>query len=276
MRISDSWAHSRSRADQKASIFFPRTYRRLPTNRLRQLLFLALVPLPFLVALLVCYPFVTERLSQFAILVLSSTMPTGAFSLGQSDWLPFLGHIKVLTVTPTHLPSLAFTIANLAVTVALILACCLNKRRKQPIFIYLVMNLLVHLASCLFFLIAPWAFPYTVSSFAELYMLQQLCVWISFSVIAGVAIGLLTAESLPFKAVSFLAIMAYSLIFGTVRYIFFIWVLQSFTIIYMPILFFALGPFYDFLYLVFIYGLITDHMVEGLNKVSGQSRWQWF
>jgi len=158
----------------------------------------------------------------------------------------------------------------------LFLICVLNKRRRLPLAIYFAMNLLVQLFASVYFFLAPGAFPYTISDYSGLYMIQQLCVWLSFIVIAGVTLGLLTVERLGFKTLGFLAIMSYSLVFGSVRYVLFLWLLQTCSILYMPLLFFALGPFSDFLYFVYIYGHINDRMVKRMNTVEGQGKWQWF
>ena len=86
--------------------------------------------------------------------------------------------------------------------------------------------------------------------------------------------GLLGRGGLLRRAFTVVFIMLYSFLFGFIRYVLFLWVLYRFSVLYMPLMFFALGPFFDFLYFVSIYSISTNGMIRIYeSKMKGE--WLW-
>ena len=66
-----------------------------------------------------------------------------------------------------------------------------------------------------------------------------------------------------------LAIMLYSIVFGTVR------LLYRFSVIYMAFFYFMIGPMFDFLYLVMIYAVFVNRMIGVYDSRKGKGVWKW-
>lgn len=73
--------------------------------------------------------------------------------------------------------------------------------------------------------------------------------------------GIIGDRGVIYKLLTLLAVMLYSIVFGTVRYVIFIWLLYRFSVIYMAFFYFIIGPMFDFLYLVMIYAVFVDRMI---------------
>ena len=109
----------------------------------------------------------------------------------------------------------------------------------------------------------------------ELYTKQEVSIWISFVVILGLLTGVLGVQGIKRKILTMMGVMSYSFIFGVVRYIFFMYVIYRFSILYMALQFFALGPFFDFLYFVYFYGIYVDKCIRYYDSDVGSEMWKW-
>lgn len=259
----------------KAKIYYPRTYRHLILDRLRQLLFVLACVLPVIVLLLVFYPQLTGALSSAVAGFLSTIFPGANFSVISDEFIPMLGPIYFIRM-PSVAPSLFFSLCNLAVALVLLTVCVTGRRKGTPISIYFVIALLLHIVSSLYFAFASAYFPYTATDYTELYIKQQMSIWLCITVIAGFATGFISGGALYIRIGYYLLTLAYSFVFGSVRYFSFLFIIYTCSSLFMATLFFSLGPFFDFLYLVYFYGLFVDRMVTHLNSERRQALWQWF
>ena len=147
--------------------------------------------------------------------------------------------------------------------------------KGKPVTIYLMLNLIVHLANCIYFIFAMDYFPYSATQFSELYMEQQMGIWITFIILTALVTGFLGNKGYVYRVIAFFAIMAYSFLFGTVRYIVFMFLVTRFSILYMAPMFFSFGPLFDFLYLVAIYSVFVNRMVKLYDSAEGRGEWRW-
>ena len=138
-----------------------------------------------------------------------------------------------------------------------------------------MLSLLVHIISCVFFIFATNHFPYTVKDYSNLYMQQQIGIWITFVILIGVVTGFEGNRGYFYKIITVVVSMLYSFIFGSVRYIVFLFALHQLSVLYMPMMFFVLGPMFDFVYLVFIYSFFINKMVDFYESGEGQEDWLW-
>jgi hypothetical protein len=69
--------------------------------------------------------------------------------------------------------------------------------------------------------------------------------------------------------------MAYSFIFGFVRYAVYLVLLVKASTLYMAVLFFTFGPFFDFLYLVCIYSMYMNALTKRFDNRKRGAEWQW-
>jgi len=105
-------------------------------------------------------------------------------------------------------------------------------------------------------------------------MKQQVGIWFSFLAIAGIVSGIITQAGIS-KYVMVLAVSCYSFIFGCVRYVVFLAFLTKASSLYMAVLLFVFGPFFDFLYLVSIYSIYMNGLIIKLEDRTKGAEWQW-
>ena len=118
-------------------------------------------------------------------------------------------------------------------------------------------------------------FPYTLTVYSKLYMLQEIGIWVMFFVMTVMVTGIIGDRGVIYKLLTLLAIMLYSIVFGTVRYVIFIWLLYRFSVIYMAFFYFMIGPMFDFLYLVMIYAVFVNRMIGVYDSRKGKEVWKW-
>ena len=130
----------------------------------------------------------------------------------------------------------------------------------------------INLVSSVFFLLSPQAFPYTSTEFSELYIKAQLSMWLFIPFILSMAFLPLPAP-MSHKLLLMIFTIVYSALFGTLRYIIFMYIISRFSVIYMALLFFAFGPLIDFVYIVGIYSFYSSRLAKNLK--SSASVWKW-
>lgn len=256
-------------------MFYARTYRHLKPRRRSQVLYLLLFVTPCFVLLLFCYSPLTRLISEWAARFLQHALGSAAPpSIGQHEFIPWFGPVHYV-MRDSIVPSQSFVIGVLIA--ALIAAAMLGAGpfRGKPLSIFGLFAITVQIISCVFFLVGPLAFPYGVTDYSLLYMEQQVGIWLCFTVIAGVTTGLISYGKVQYKALTFAVIMAYSLVFGTVRYLTYLLVVSALSPLFMAVLFFALGPFFDFLYLVFFYSLFVDRLNASFGRRERGEVWLW-
>jgi hypothetical protein len=96
--------------------------------------------------------------------------------------------------------------------------------------------------------------------------------WLFLPLILSMAILLFPTRIFP-KLALILVTLVYSIIFGTLRYIIFLFILSKFSIIYMALLFFCFGPLIDFVYIVGIYSYYGSRHAINLRK--NRTVWKW-
>ena len=255
----------------KKQIYYTRTYRHLKLEPVPYIVFLLLLIVPAVILLCLFYDELTLAMTQGAAWVMHQAGGPEA-EIGAGAFLPQLGPVYYLDF-PTVLPPPVFVLGNLAVMLGVSWLLCTGWRKNRPISVYLLIVTFIHVISCVFFLLGPEQFPYTVADFSDLYMKQQVGIWITFLVLMGLVMGLVRG-SFFWRVLTVVTLMVYSLAFGFVRYVLFLAVLHFFSVLYMPLMFFALGPFFDFLYFVAIYAIATDGVIRRYDsRMKGE--WLW-
>ena len=258
---------------EKKQIYYTRTYRRLRNNISQSLLYLFLVVVPVLAIFILSIGNITKYISRLAVKVIGDVY-TGIPMYIKEDVFSIFGKIEFIEL-PTVYPKISFVILNFIIVLIIALFLNTGKRKGKPISVYLTIMSVIHIINCIYFIFASNFFPYTSLQYSILYMKQQIGIWISFILISGLITGFLGVRGLFYRLATFFGITIYSLIYGAARYIVFLYVLQKFSILYMALLFFALGPFFDFLYLVSIYGIYMNKMIELYSLESGRGEWLW-
>ena len=260
-------------ADKKRRIYYTRTYRRLKGGGWKGVLFVCVLVIPALLLLLWGCSRLTMWMSWLAVKLLCDRFRGLQIQIVTSEY-PLIGEISIVDL-PTVYPSLLMILVNLLASTALVVFACSGKRRGRPLAIYSTIILTTHFINCVFFLFAKNYFPYTAFQYSDLYMKQQIGIWMFFAVLSGCTIGFMGNKGVLYKLLAFLSTLFYALVFGVVRYVFFLYILERFSIFFMPLLFFVFGPFFDFIYMVGIYALYINKMGQLYDSDKGREEWVW-
>ncbi|MEG0019553.1 MAG: hypothetical protein RR728_03310, partial [Oscillospiraceae bacterium] len=222
---------------------------------------------------LVYYSRISWYMAQIARYILELVIPKAELGIAYGEFLPLFGGVYSVQL-PGKMPSVQFILVNMFAVLVLLLVCAFIKGGGKAAAVFISIALGIHFVSCIYFLFWGRYFPYTLSEYSDLYMKQQISIWLTFMVITGMATGL-TVNSGIKKYLAFIATMAYSFVFGCVRYVGFLFLLNRASSLYMAALFFSFGPFFDFLYLVFIYSYFIKRLIIHYEAREREVNWQW-
>lgn len=189
------------------------------------------------------YPFLPVLVRDFPVLDALFALPTTRQAL-----LNFLVAVLVIAIVP-HL-----------------------RRIWKPLRIYLVYLALLNSVSAAFFLLWPAHFPYNMAEFSQLYMGTQLGIWLMIPLVMGLVL-LPVPAPVGQKMLVIVLTLVWALIFGVLRYASFLYIFDTGSVLYMATLFFALGPFLDFVYMVAIYSIYLN--LVALRTDGALGRWRW-
>lgn len=252
----------------KTIIYYHRSYRKISGSGWKFLLALVVVGIFLSVAIFFACPFLSKWMSLIAAAVLSPHYPSGTIQIIEKSF--FWEKVFFLEI-PGPLPSALTIYANTGISVALIALMMLVKRYKN-IAVFIAFLSAAHLVASLFFMVFGGAFPYTGPEFSELCIKSQIGIWLFIPFVLAMAFLPLPA-SMPSRIAVIASTMLYSLVFGTLRYIVFLYVISKFSSLYMAILYFAFGPLIDFIYIVGIYSVYSNRLAKILK--GNQSVWKW-
>lgn len=258
---------------KKGRIYYSRTYRRLRRFGMKEIISVAAMIIPVLILFFVFLPKLTMFMSWAAVKVMSAQFKGILAQIVQMD-MPFFGEIYIVEM-PTVYPDKYQIFMNLIMMCIFFLVFGSGKRKGKPLPIFLMIVMVIHTINCLFLLFASNYFPYTAYQYSDLYIKQQIGIWFVFIILAGMVTGCMGRKGILIKCFAFLSIVVYSVAFGIIRYLLFLYILQKFSILYMALMFFVLGPFFDFLYLVGIYALFINRMEDVYSTEEGREEWLW-
>lgn len=263
--------------NQKAHIYFPRAYRHFKPNKKEQWLFLLFFVLPSLFLYLFLYTKISYAITAWVRQVLSKYILSSTLGIMDAEFLPLFGRVYYLSL-PTKMPCLNEVAINLCVTLLLLLACFFFTKYKKggtPVSVYFSLILMLHLVSCIYFMFAMEFFPYSATEYSALYIKQQVGIWLAVLILAGFVMGVIGYGNIIKRIAIFCGITTYSFLFGCVRYLVFMYIISVASSLYMATMFFILGPFFDFLYFVFIYAVYINVQIKHFHRGEGRIDWHW-
>ena len=245
----------------KEAIFYHRAYRKPFFSTRAFLLRLFILVAPLEAALRILYPRLVRLMSSAAKLAFSCSGPFrgDAPGIGGVFWLP--GRY------PSRLFSLLLFLLSL-----LSAPFFFKSKIAKPIALWLLLISAINLVSAAFFLLAPSSFPWTAQDFSEYYIQTELCIWALIPFLMGLVLAPMPS-GLWTQLGTVLATLLYSMIFGTVRFMVFIYVLSGISMAFMPVLFFMFGPLVDFVYIVAAYSLHISAIAA--NTRADPKAWRW-
>ena len=258
---------------KKKKIYYARTYRRIKIDMKMSILFTCLLMIPSLIVFILNIDTITQKLAQITTWVLSQVFPKESITVMNSEYSIF-GTMQYVEL-PTTYPEFSTVCINLAICFGIYLIMELLKKTGKPIGIFLLYTVLVHVVNCVFFVFGGKEFPYTIGEYSDLYIKQQIGIWITFIVLASLVVGFMGRKAYGYKLLTFMGIMLYSMIFGAVRYIVFLFLLPEFSVLYMALLFFVIGPMFDFSYFVAIYAIFINKIIKEYDFGKRKGEWKW-
>lgn len=257
-----------NRTDKKEIIHYHRSYRKLANkNKLYILLEFLILACLFDILILFFYPQITYFANYFARLALVSF-----FGDMEIVTRPYLFKDFFMISLAGKYP--AFSLARITALTSLLTILLLPWIRKipKPISFWIILVSFINLISSLFFIFFADKFPYSLDIFSELYIGTEIGMWLLIPIILTMAFIPLPSSIIT-KALVVIFTLAYSIIFGCVRYVIFLYVLKEFSYLFMAMLFFVFGPLMDSVYIVGIYSFYVSTLAK---KVKGDLKvWKW-
>lgn len=257
----------------KEKIFYTRTYRRMRLNIKHSIIFCCALVLPVLLIFLFQLENLTKGIIDISYWALSQVIPESNIKIMTGDYAG-IWTVEFLSL-PTTYPK--FNTVCIHLLLCLIILAIMNWLRKtgRPMAIFLLYCMFIHVVNSVYFLFSQDTFPYSTADYSELYIKQQIGVWMMFIIMAGLVLGTWGSAYLRHRVAAFASICVYSLLFGVARYIIYLYVLYRFSIIYMAIMFFVIGPMVDFAYFVMIYASFMNKMTQKYEKGDKRGEWGW-
>jgi len=255
---------------EKTQIYYHRSYRKIEP---RSMPYIAISVLLLVVVMeifiLYYFPQLTRMLSQAAATVLGTCVPADLVQISPKPYL--FDNVYIVTI-PGRYPSATLSIITAIISLTVIYLAVSVKKAIDPKLVWLIFIFFITLFSAAFFIFFPEYFPYDMEVFSEMYIKTEVGIWMIIPFI-------LTFALLPFPMLLYeklgviLATLFYSIVFACVRYIVFLYLLRSTTYLFMALMFFMLGPFLDFIYIVGSYSLCLSESGKRTGKDMG--KWNW-
>jgi hypothetical protein len=181
------------------------------------------------------------------------------------EYLPYL-------VLPIRFPGPGLALFNFIACTAIIIVLPRIRKLPRPIMVWTGFVAVINAISSVYFIVCPHLFPYDIGDFSVLYLGTVLGIWLMIPIVMGAALAPLPAPFVE-KAGVIASTLAYSIVFGIVRYTVFMFLLYKASVIYMAVLFFSFGPLFDFVYIVGFYSYYGK--VLALRLKRDEDAWQW-
>ena len=254
--------------DQQLSVEYHRSYRKLHYGRLGLKLFTHL--LLFLVIAVLILLFL-EQLTYFYSGMTASLLTQNIKELYMSTTPLFFQNIWIVDAQGV-LPSqvMLFWVALFSIIAWLIVLVI----KEIPLPIRLGVKVLgfLNLAGCIYFWFWGKHFPYVMRDFSTLYVSAEIGMWIAIPLM--LIFALLPIPVLLWKkTVLVLFTLLYTFVFGFIRYALFIFILAKFSYLWMAFLYFVLGVFFDFAFMIAFYSYFISLVAPSIFRK--QKVWKW-
>ncbi len=254
----------------KDIIFYHRAYRRASIRGKYLFLEFIFLLLPLLITILFLYPEITFLINRFAKSILLSSLPTADIEIIRKSYM--FSSVYILGLNGKY-PSVMLSFSLFLFS---LLSISLTPMTKipRPIVAWVIFVSSINLISSIFFVLSPSIFPYDIENFSEFYIKTEVSIWLFVPILMGTTLLFIPSNILVRFSIVALTLL-YSVVFGTLRYAVFLYILKKFSYIFMPLLFFAFGPLMDFTYMVGIYSLYCSIIARKRNNRAEIGVWRW-
>ena len=254
--------------DKKSVIYYHRAYRKLKNkNKLYILLEFLILAGFFVLLILFSYPRITSFATSFTKFSL-----TPFFKNIEIIAKPYLLKDVYIVAFAGKYPTRSFAFLMVLISSLTIFLLPWIKKIPKPIGFWIIFIFFINLISSLFFVFFADKFPYSLIIFSELYIKTEIAMWLLIPPLLTLAFIPLPSNILA-KFIVITITLAYSVIFGCLRYVVFLYVLREFSYLFMAMLFFIFGPLMDSIYIVGIYSFYVSILAK---KIKGDVKvWKW-
>jgi len=257
-------------AIEKNQIYYHRSYRKLKQHSLLNIAVQVLVQIVLIdFFIFYYYPQITEAISKVTKAVLATAISQELIEIVPSLYI--YDNVHVVTL-PGRYPSLKLSIIVAVLSLTFFFLSISLKRVIEPKFVWLIFISFINLTASLFFIFYSGYFPYDMEVFSEMYIKTEVGIWIIIPFILTIALLPFPIKMIKKVGVIILTIL-YSMVFALVRYIVFLYLLRTTTYLFMALMFFMLGPFLDFIYIVGSYSLCLS--TAGKQTQKKMELWNW-
>lgn len=246
-----------------------RAYHYVKASLPQQILFVMITFVPFLLFLFSKNGMITQWISEWAGSMMNRSFDI-QYSVREMDFIPFF-KLRFLDVEGT-LPSQEMTIVTAIAAAAVILLVYLLGKGRGPLTFFGIISVAVLLVSAVYFYFFGEQFPYELTDYSSLYMTQQIVSWLAIGLIMSLVLALYGKAALP-ALLTYYAMIAYCFALGSLRYLFYLLILHYASSLFMAPLFFTLGVFWDFLFVVCMYSLFSRQVSRKYRK-EGDKVWK--
>jgi len=254
----------------KNIIYYHRAYRKLPSVSKYYFIFsFFLLTALFDFIIFLSYPKITKIITDIAKYVLSLSISGDTIEIITKTFL--FKNVYMLDL-PGKYPSFLFSLILAEISLVTMLVVPRIKRITKPTTIWIFIIFFINLVSSLFFIFFPDHFPYDMLIFSELYIKTEVSMWLLIPLVMTIALISLPSSNIT-KFILITFTLSYSILFGCIRYIIFLYLLQKFSYLFMSIMFFIFGPLVDFFYVIGIYSFYVN--IVGKQAKKDWEIWKW-
>ena len=155
--------------------------------------------------------------------------------------------------------------------VALLLSYVFSKL-SLPLRLIIQVVCVLNILACLFFWFWAKYFPYELFTFSGLYLKTEIGMWLALPLILLFSLAPIPISILP-KIGLITFILLYTYIFGFMRYALLLYILHQYSYLWMSFLYFILGAFFDFAFMIAFYSNFLSIVAPNIQK--DKRKWRW-
>lgn len=246
-----------------------RSYHYAKNRPFERIIFILITLIPFLGMLFYENGMVSEWISKWAGWMMQNEFGIES-TLMETDFIPFF-KLRYLSVEGCLPSQMHILIAGISCIVFLLI--CFISKGRGPLTFFGAISAIILLISVIYFYFWKDRFPYSLKDYSNLYMTQQIVSWLAIGFILSMVLALYS-KALLSAIVTYYGTLAYCFVLGSLRYLFYLIFLHYASSLYMATLFFTLGVFWDFLFVVCAFSVFSKKLSAKYKK-RGDVIWQY-
>jgi hypothetical protein len=254
--------------DQHLSVEYHRAYRKLHYGNVTWRLISHLVLFAVIAAVILIFlDKLTHWYTTLASVLVSGRLPDLHLETIRLFWKD----VWVLNAAgsfPSHNQLLIVALVSVLLWIIVVLI------KKIPLPLRLIIKVLgvINLVGCIYFWLWADKFPYILKDLSVLYLSAEIGMWIAIPLMLLFALLPIPVPLIP-KGLLVIFTMAYTYVFGFIRYALFMLIIAKFSYLWMALLYFVFGVFFDFAFMMAFYSYFISLAAPGIFKK--QRIWRW-